>query len=350
MIAIGYDACSARQSTFARLMSSFHVSTHPAGQGLKTLPCLLLCLLAISAWAQSEIPSDRLLRSLQPTADVNDFAGILTAAQTEALEERCRTLRATTGAQLAVVVLKSLEGGQVDDFAVRLFKRWGIGQKDRQNGVLLLVAIQDRKARLEVGYGLEPILPDALAGRVLEEQLFPAFKQQRYAEGLSAAVERIAQIVEKNEPPPADAARPDLDIGILPAVLILSLFVAAGSFVLGAGLAHRGGCLIPQSLLFVAIPILIGWSIAFPLAPIVHVPLAVVMGWLGWRTRKNHFRGNRRSPGGWLGGSPGWDTWNWPASTGGTGWSGGGFSGGGGGSWGGFGGGTSGGGGASGGW
>ena len=70
---------------------------------------------------------------------------------------------------------------------------------------MLLVAIGDRKARIEVGYGLEPILPDALAGRVLAEQLYPAFKQQRYAQGLTQAVSRIAAIVERGEPAPPEA-------------------------------------------------------------------------------------------------------------------------------------------------
>ena len=315
------------------------------------LQCSWLCLFAAVAHAQGEIPSDRLLRSLQPTADINDFAGILSPAEKESLEEHCRKLRETTGAQLTVAVLKSLEGGQVDDFAVRLFKQWGVGQKEKANGVLLLVAIDDRKARIEVGYGLEPILPDALAGRILDEQLFPAFKQQKYGEGLTAAIERIAQIIEKDEPAPANALQPEVPLGTISAVVMLSLFVAAGSFVLGAGLAQRGGCLIPQSLFFVAIPFLIGWSIAFPWAPIVHVPLGLVMGWLGWQARRNHFgRRPGRSTGGWLGSAPTWDTWDWGSSAGSSGWSGGGFSGGGGSDWGGFGGGSSGGGGASGSW
>lgn len=139
-----------------------------------------LCLWTACATAQDGIPTDRLLRSLRPAADVNDFAGVLTPAQKESLEARCRQLREKTGAELAVVTLKSLEGEQIDDFAAGLFKQWGIGQKDRDNGVLLLVALDDRKARIEVGYGLEEILPDALAGRVLGEQLFPAFKRHQF--------------------------------------------------------------------------------------------------------------------------------------------------------------------------
>jgi uncharacterized protein len=331
-------------------MTPVNSRTHLTKLGQLLLPLFLASVLGSGLSAQNELPTDRLLRSLQPTADVNDFAGILTPAQKESLEERCRKLREITGAQLAVVTIKSLEGGQVDDFAVKLFKQWGIGQKDKQNGVLILVAIEDRKARIEVGYGLEPILPDALAGRVLNEQLFPAFKQKQYADGLNAAVQRIVQIIEKNEPAPADIARPDAQFGTFPVILFLSLFVAAGSFMVGAGLARRGGCMVPPSAFFVAIPFLIGCSIAFPWAPIVHVPLSLIMGWLGWQVTKNHFnRPTRRSRGDWINTAPGWETWDWSNSTRGSGWSGGGFSGGGG-SWGGFGGGSSGGGGASGGW
>src|SRR5438874_4105583 len=209
----------------------------------------LTCLAFAAAHAQEELPTDRLLRTLHPTADVNDFAGVLNPAQRQSLEERCRKLREKTGAQLAVVTLKSLEGGQIDDFAVKLFKQWGIGEKDQKNGILLLVAIQDHRARIEVGYGLEPILPDALAGRILDEQLFPAFKQQRYAEGLNAAVDRIAQIVEKNEPVPAHLRRRKGLDDTAVNVLMLSLFVAAGSFALGTGMAKQLGCPVPFSLL-----------------------------------------------------------------------------------------------------
>jgi uncharacterized protein len=303
-----------------------------------------LCLWTAFAAAQEGIPTDRLLRSLRPAADVNDFAGVLTPAQQESLEARCRQLREKTGAELAVVTIKSLEGGQIDDFAVRLFEQWGIGQKDRDNGVLLLVALEDRKARIEVGYGLEPILPDALAGRVLNDQLFPAFKQQKYGEGLAAAVERLAAIIEKNEPAPAQLRRKADPPGTFITVLILAVFVAIGSFALGVSLNRPPGCLIP--LVFVAIPIFIGLAIAFPLAPLVHVPLSLVMMWLGWQARQDP-RNRRRRAADWNTG-PAWDTWTFGGS-GGSGWSGGGFSGGGS-SWGGFSGGSSGGGGASGSW
>jgi uncharacterized protein len=314
-------------------------------RGVLVLGLLLLCVATLTA--QEELPADRLLRSLEPTADVNDFAGILSPSQRDTLEARCRTVREKTGAQIAVVTLKSLEGGQIDDFAVKLFERWGIGQKEKKNGLLVLVAIQDRKARIEVGYGLEPILPDALAGRILREQLFPAFRQQRYADGLTATVERIAAIVEKNEPAPANLRQPDGN-ALVPVVIMLSIFLAAGSYFLGAALAQRTIGLIPFSLLFISVPFLIGLAIAAPWAPILHVPLGLITGWFGWSIGKDQLRRPRsRSTRDWDW-APGTSTWDWGSASS-SGWSGGGFTSGGS-DWGGFGGGSSGGGGASGSW
>jgi len=310
---------------------------------------LIVCLSTACAAAQEELPTDRLLRSLHPTADVNDFASLLTNSEKAGLENRCKELREKTGAQLAVVTVKSLEGGQIDDFAVHLFKNWGIGEKEKKNGVLLLVAIKDRKARLEVGYGLEPILPDALAGRILNEQLFHAFRQQRYAAGLDAAVARIAEIIEKNEPAPANLRQPGGQIDRFSLVLFLALFVAAGSFMTGAGLARQAGCLIPFGLLFAAIPFLIGFAVAFPIAPFLDIAIGAIAALVGYRIGKDNRRGPRQgSPWDWNW-IPGGSTWDWGSSVGSSSWTSGGFSGGGS-DWGGFGGGSSGGGGASGGW
>jgi len=157
-----------------------------------------LLMAAPATWAA--IPSDVLLNKLQPQGSVSDFAGILSRADRDILENRAEELRRKTGAQFAVVVVKSLEGGQIDDFTNKLFHKWGVGEKGKNNGLMLLVSMRDRKARVEVGYGLEPILPDALAGRVLDEQLFPAFKEGRYAQGMMQAVSRIAEIIERGEP------------------------------------------------------------------------------------------------------------------------------------------------------
>ncbi|MBW8883257.1 MAG: TPM domain-containing protein [Planctomycetia bacterium] len=256
------------------------------------LAALLACLALAAAQAQEELPTDRLLRTLQPTADVNDFAGILTPTQRDALEERCKSLREKAGAQLAVVTLKSLEGGQVDDFAVKLFKRWGIGDKEKKNGILLLVAIQDRKARIEVGYGLEPILPDALAGRILTEQLFPAFRQQRYADGLAAAVNRIAEIIERNEPAPQNvrgrAAKPPAISTAIIFLIVSSLLTALGSFVFGGGLGAKKTNVWVFGSLFLCFAFIMGCAAVLPWSLIIDLPLALILGLIGWRTGRRN--------------------------------------------------------------
>jgi uncharacterized protein len=306
-------------------------------------------LLASNGLAQ--IPTDQLLHSLRPAADVNDYAGVLEPNQREVLEQRCKLLRERCGAQLAVVIVRSLQGGQIDDFAEKLFKQWGVGERGKDNGLLLLVALDDRKARIEVGYGLEPILPDALAGRVLDQQLFPAFKQQRYFDGLQSAVGRIAEIIEKNEPAVAEQVTPENTLGQRLAIaMFLAMFVGFGGFVLGMSARTKNGGLILFGVLFCGVPLLLGCSMAFPIAPFIHVPLGLVMALLGYRSKTNMSDWSNPS-----GGSGAWGGWSsggfnsgWGGFSGGDGsdWGGGG----GGGDWGGFGGGESGGGGASGGW
>jgi uncharacterized protein len=296
---------------------------------------------ASTTWAV--IPSDALLQKLQPQGNVNDYAGVLNPAERKSLEDRTVELRQKTGAQLAVVILQSLEGGQIDDFTNKLFAKWGVGQKGKNNGVMLLVAIRDRKARTEVGYGLEPILPDALAGRVLDEQLYPAFKQQQYAQGLTQAVSRIAGIIERGEPAPPEARRREMRAGdrAVP-TLFLAVFVAVGFSAIGAALGSRQVFPAVWGTFFGGIPMFMAWmasGLAFSLLAV----LAAVMLVVGWKMAHLVGPGNlarKNWASSWTWGGSGWGG----NSSGGFG--GGGFSGGGGG----FGGGCSGGGGASGGW
>jgi uncharacterized protein len=137
--------------------------------------------------------SDALLARLAPGTNlVYDFAGVFQPAQKAELENILRGVEQKTTAEIAVVALRSLEGGEINDFANRLFAKWGIGKKDKDNGLLLLAAIEDRKVRIEVGYGLEGALPDAKTGRMLDEYVIPEFKQQKYAEGLIAGAVALA--------------------------------------------------------------------------------------------------------------------------------------------------------------
>jgi uncharacterized protein len=104
---------------------------------------------------------------------VNDYAGILGPADRERLESRIAERERATGAQVAVAIFPSLEGENLEDFAIRLAERWRVGQKGLDNGVILLVFEKDRKVRLEVGYGLEGAIPDAVAGQIIRERIAP---------------------------------------------------------------------------------------------------------------------------------------------------------------------------------
>ncbi|WP_437201109.1 TPM domain-containing protein [Planctomicrobium sp. SH664] len=309
-----------------------------------------VCLLVCSQHALA-VPADDLLASLHDSGYVNDFAGVLSPGEKAALEEKCAGLAARTGSELSVVTLKSLAGGDVDDFAEKLFKKWEIGQGGKDNGVLLLVSIDDRKARIEVGYGLEGVLPDILAGQILRENLFPAFRQQRYAAGLDAAVTRMAEIITRNEPAAAPGGGGVQQPAPMPtgmALMVLSflaLISCPASYT--AGNLLRFGEVAPAAerlpLLGMATfaPIFFGLSPQISLLMAGVLAVAGILGFLSNDATSGRGTASRRRFDPWSGSFGG----GRPSS-----WGGGGFSGGGGGSWGGFGGGRSGGGGASGGW
>jgi uncharacterized protein len=316
---------------------------------------LLTSCFGAARGAVAAIPSDQLLASLKPSGHVNDFAALLTSVEREALESRLRKLQQDTGAEVAVVTLKSLEGGQIEDFTNKLFSRWRIGKKGQDNGLLLLAAIEDRKAWLEVGYGLEPILPDSLAGRILDQNLFPAFRGGRYADGLNTSIERIAQIIERGEQasvvprnggPPLELAGMEW----FAMLLLTSIFVAIGCFMAGVGLGIKTTPVVVFGMVFGLVPLFVGLGLGGYWSSIVHLPLALLSSVFGYSVGRNMppvSRGRRKSRRyntgwDWLGGGTGSGGW-------GGGWGGGGgFSSGGG--FGGFGGGSSGGGGAGGSW
>jgi uncharacterized protein len=153
-----------------------------------------MALILAGGLVLSAAGSDRLLQSLRPTGYVSDFAGVMQPADRAAVERLFTELEQKTGAQAAVVTLKSLDGGQIDDFANRLFERWGIGKKGADNGLLLIASIADRKVRIETGYGLEGALPDAAAGRLLDQYVLPAFRAGHFSGGLRAGATALAAV------------------------------------------------------------------------------------------------------------------------------------------------------------
>jgi uncharacterized protein len=158
----------------------------------------LVCLIAAPV-GRGRAPaqtSDELLDTLRPQGYVNDFAGVA-GSQAAAIESLLMELEQKTGSQVAVVTVRTLGGDDLTDFAVRLFERWGIGQADQDNGVLLIAAIEDRDVRIEVGYGLEGAIPDAEAGRILDQAVLPFFRDGDYGSGLGAGAAAIAEQVAR---------------------------------------------------------------------------------------------------------------------------------------------------------
>ena len=114
------------------------------------------------------------------TGYVNDFAHVISADKAQAMESFLGELEKNTGAQVSVVTVPTVEGADIDGAAVDLFKAWGIGQKGKDNGILILASINDHKARIEVGYGLEGLITDGTAGDILRKEVFPEFKPGDY--------------------------------------------------------------------------------------------------------------------------------------------------------------------------
>jgi uncharacterized protein len=150
---------------------------------------VLFLLLAVIPFAGS---AQNIPDQTNPPHLVNDFADVLSVEQERELEQKLMAYEDSTSTQIAVVLVKNLDGTDVADYAVKLALKWKIGTK-KDNGVLLLAAIDDRKTRIEVGYGLEGVLPDITTKRILTEDVKPYFKQQQYYEGLDLATTHIIQ-------------------------------------------------------------------------------------------------------------------------------------------------------------
>lgn len=145
------------------------------------------CLLTATAWGQVPVPA------LQQRA--TDLTGTLAAEQLAALEATLQGIEARTGSQVAVLLVPTTQPEAIEQFSIRVVEAWKLGRKGQDDGVLLLVAKNDRKLRIEVGYGLEGRIPDAIARRIIDETIAPHFKQGDFYAGIVAGIERIGQLV-----------------------------------------------------------------------------------------------------------------------------------------------------------
>ena len=213
-----------------------------------------LCLLIpFAAHADGDALLQQLIRNRQP-GFVFDFANVISPADKAHIDAVLNELERATGAQGKAVTLESLEGGEINDFANRLMEGWGIGQKGKDNGVLLLLARQDRKIRIEVGYGLEGVIPDAKAGRIIDQAMMPFIRRGDISSGMAAGADEVAGLIAQAQgvtlshvstPPPRESSSDSgwslWDILVLLFILYIVIRHPFLAFFLLGGGSRRGG-------------------------------------------------------------------------------------------------------------
>jgi len=260
---------------------------------------------------------------------VNDFAQIFSSDFKSSLEQKLSQIETNTTDQIAVVTVKNLQGTTIEDFAEQLFKSWGIGQKGKDNGLLVLVALEERQVRIEVGYGLESTITDGRAGDVIRNYITPEFKKSNYEKGISDGIDRLNQYLTgevTDNPPVTKTKKVNSDFVVTVIILVLSFLSYAFAFMARTKSFYAGG--IGGSIIGFIIGLFASLSVAITLFFII----GIIGLFLDFILSKNYQRLQKM----------GKKTGFW--SSGGGFWGGGGSSGGG---FGGFGGGSSGGGGSS---
>jgi uncharacterized protein len=174
---------------------------------------LALAALVVTAIGFAQQPgwetgSDGLAPIPKLAARVTDETGTLSAAERQALEAKLAAWEQQTGNQLVVLMVPSTKPEPIEAYSIRVADAWKIGRKGQDNGALFVVAKNDRKMRIEVGYGLEGVLTDATSRRIIAEDVAPHFRENRFAAGVDAGVDRIISVVGKGEPLPAQRATP----------------------------------------------------------------------------------------------------------------------------------------------
>jgi len=191
-------------------------------------------ILATIALLSAALLSAEPVSQLHPTNYVNDFAHVLDAQTTTELNDVCRQIDQKAQAKVAVVTINSTDSDSIEDYAVELFKQWGLGTKQTNRGVLILLAVKDRKYRTEVGYGLEPILPDGKVGGFWREAV-PLLKQSDYSGAVRLTTERVATVIAQDagvqltgtRPPPVGIGARHIPLSSIALIVLLVIFVLA---------------------------------------------------------------------------------------------------------------------------
>jgi uncharacterized protein len=277
--------------------------------GLAAALFLLAALAALPVHAQAPVPELR--------ARVTDLTGTLSASERRALEQRLEAFEKEKGSQIAVLIVPTVRPETIEQYAIRVAERWKLGREGIDDGVLVLVAKEDRELRIEVGYGLEGVLPDAIAKRIIAEVMVPRFREGDFYGGLSAGVERLIAVIEGEPLPLPRKGKSHRG----PSAAALEFLFAAGFF-----LVTFGGMVLRA--LFGRLPAALAVGVGLGLAAwflLASAVLALLVGLAAFALTLSGGALQRAARG-----TRGWQTTEGFGGWGG-GWGGGGFSGGGGG-------------------
>lgn len=237
----------------------------------KFLRCVLVLMIVVSAFSVrgADVP--------YLTGRVTDNAQILKEETRKAITEHLKAHQEKTGNQIAVLTVPTLGGIGIEEYAVEVFKEWKLGQKGKDNGVLVVVSPQDRRMRIEVGYGLEGVLPDGVAGSIIRDVMTPRFKNGDYNGGIDAGVQAIITVLEGGQPPQGaggqatvtkKASGLNLDVVDIP----ITERILIGAFIFGIiGLFTVIGIVSPG----------VGWFLYFFLIPFWAMFPIIVVGTTG---------------------------------------------------------------------
>src|SRR5262245_39450042 len=210
--------------------TKFKFSRHPRSTARFLLIVFLMALQCLLASAL-DVPPLR--------GRVNDYAGVMQPNQVQSLEAQLAQLERDTGHQVAVLTIPTLDGEDIEGFSIRVAENWKIGKKGFDNGAILVVVIKDRRLRLEVGYGLEGILPDAIAKRITSDYIVPRFRAQDYAGGIIAGIDAVQKVIRK-EPLPESARKKSQSGGSnLNFIVMLAVTFAILALMASASRANR---------------------------------------------------------------------------------------------------------------
>lgn len=180
----------------------------------------------------------------KPSTLVSDYTNTLSPDQVNALEQKLVAFDDSTSTQIAVVIIKALNGYDIAEYTARLGEKWGVGRDKKNNGVVLLVALEDRKVTIQTGYGVEGALPDAIARRIIEQEIKPEFKNGDYYTGIDKGTDAIIAYTKgeyKNDDPQRSGDKKGIPFGLIFLIIIVIILSVSrrrgggGGGVIGSG-------------------------------------------------------------------------------------------------------------------